>query len=217
MLLQKNRTAMSVNQRKKFYRGAQELKFVDRQKTFTASNSVILYGASTDTVLPSQGAGDSERIGRTISCKSLHIRGQCVIPATNDFAEGSTILRLVVGVDTQCNGSDITVADVFDAGVETALITNRFRQLDNVYRIKILYDKVISVNSQAAQGNGTTRSSYQTKRNWYANIPLGFKTHFSGTTTNTSNVADNNIFVLLLDSEGVCTGEFNARLRYTDN
>lgn len=189
-----------------------ELKFLDTSK----GNTLI---SSTGTVLDdslnhiAQGTDESERIGRKCTVQALHIRGEIYIPSTTNAQSCSDVVRVIVYVDKQTNGSAASVTDLLESAAY-----NSFANLTNSGRFLILSNSVRVVNCTAGAGADTATDVYADNRVLYqfdkkCNIPL----EFSSTTGAISELRSNNIGVMAISSRGLCYINYNARIRYSDN
>lgn len=189
----------------------QEQKFLD-----TSSNT----GAVTTTgqILPSSlvtvaaGSGESQRIGRKITVRALHLR---FVAGLNSQTTGNNTddgLRVIVYLDKQCNGATATVTDI----LETADYLS-FNNLANKNRFMVLMDKHVDVSATCGAYNGTTNifgSKAVTKSmHKKLNVPI----EFSSTTGGLTEIRSNNLGVLVISDKGNIQYTATARIRYTDN
>lgn len=196
-----------------------ELKFLDQTANKTLNETgILLFGGSGPRFHPSQGTGDSERIGR---CHTMRrISGRIVVSNENRTqSAGSNVsaneVRIVVVIDTQCNGTSPT--DAIALEVLNGYDVKAFRNLDNVYRFKVLWDKTFTLSNTGGGYDGTNAVSYG--RNQFAkfSIPLNVKVHSSGSGNTTSNIADNNLIMFAVtNTADEATVKWSARLRFSD-
>lgn len=187
-----------------------ELKRFDTALNFSFDDTGEVPSTGQLCLIP-QGDDATERIGRNVLVKSIHIRGNMELIASS-AASRSTSVYLYVVLDTQCNGAAASISDVLtSADMESAMIN-----LDNSNRFKILKKFRFALNPQA--GWGTNTNSVQRNIEWYAkcHIPLKFDASAGAITDLTSN----NIF-LLAGSDGDSNDDTVAflgtcRLRYYD-
>jgi len=191
-----------------------ELKFFDTAISFNL-DAVGEVPASGQLNLIAQGTGQSQRIGRIATVRSMQLRLNLdYLPTTAATASGNAFIYVVL--DTQCNGAAAAITDVLTgSGMSTALIN-----LDNSQRFRIL--KKIKVEFQPGAGVSAAYNEVRKCVDVYMklNVPL----EFSSTTGAITELRSNNIF-LLAGGDGSNGGVFddlcavtgNCRLRYTDS
>ena len=173
-----------------------EKKWISREKTATNIAQVWTGGElnPTDGCLTgiTQGDGDSERIGKSVSFDSLYVHGILSVPALDSTAVQNPILvRLVFFMDTQTNGVAANAEDVMD---NTG--TNKYLAFRNPLffpRFRVLYDRTIVVRPTAAAGNGTADDTASSivpfkwgKTNMNMNVTFSAATSLVGSVTNNS-------------------------------
>lgn len=175
---------------------------------------------------PNNGTDDNDRIGRSICCKSLFLRGYISTNA-NPLAY---VLRLTVAVDTMNRNSTApNVGPWRDiAGYGGSLCSLAPRDLDKTSRFKILWDVTTPFVPQAHVAyNGTTTITSGTPALWYFEKYIDLKempVKFDGTGEGSSAIADNAIYIFAtycdsLDSSaatGSCKMTCWARVRFCD-
>lgn len=189
----------------------QEQKFLD---TSTTQAPVSFNGniAPSSLVAVPAGTGESERVGRKITVRALHLRYVCLM--NNQTTPGATDdgVRVIVYWDKQCNGTAATVTDI----LETADYLS-FNNLANKNRFMILMDKQHDISLTAGAGNGTANvfgaKAITKSMHKRLNIPI----EFSSTTGGLTEIRSNNLGVLVISDNGNITYTATARIRYTDN
>lgn len=192
-------------------KASQELKFFDGSK---GNTNLSATGAILDDSLLeiAAGTGESNRIGRKITVKKISIRGFFKAATATASANTGNRCRIIVYLDKQANGATAAVGDILeDADI------NGFRNLTNVGRFYVLYDKIMNVNNLAGAGNGTTDN--------YGEAHYGFQMHkscsipieYSGTAGAITEFASNNIGVLAIDEESNAAIQYRWRVRFTDS
>ncbi len=159
-----------------------------------------------------QGTGEQNRIGRGVNVRKIQMRW---IYTLDDLDE-SHQLRILVVLDTQCNGAAATAAMLFQdhpAAPTTPGIT-AYNNLANSKRFKILYDK--SMNCNKFTGLTDPSIAYKTG-SFYKScfIPL----EFSSTTGVITEIKSNNVFVMYytsVETGGTARLNFYWRLRTTE-
>ncbi len=204
-----------------------ETKFFD-----TAVNGTAL-GAPTDatggeidptTLLclncPSQGDGESQRDGRQIAMKSLHIKGNVIIPKQSDQAtlDNGTEIYLAVVLDKQTNGAQLDSEAVFtNPSGSGNLAASPFRNLQYGKRFTVLKSWKTQVSNLMSTYDGTNIEQSGLFKPFSFNISLkNMKVNFTNTTSVIGNIADNSIHVI-----GYCSNTelapivfYNSRLRF---
>lgn len=186
-----------------------EMKFLDTtvaQTTVAAAGTVL---SSSLNVVP-QGDQQSERIGRKITIKSIHLRGRSILPAGAAY----DTLRLIVYVDTQTNGAAATAADILQGAAPTL---ESFNNMENAGRFRVLKDWYYNMNSINSVGAtpDETASARVLKMNKKCNIPILYDS--SATTGAIATQCCNNVGVIGFSTgQGITVG-FVVRIRYSDS
>ncbi len=190
----------------------QELKFVDTAEADSAIGAAgEIYEDSVVEI--DQGTGDSNRVGRKVIVRSMHMRYSVSLPNTSAGGSTSDILRIIVYQDKQANGATAAVTDILEA----ANIFS-FNNLSNKGRFRSLMDKTHNIGSTTGAGNGTTNvfGKKEEHYDWHSkdlSIPLEYK----GTGNAIADLTSNNIGILAVSEGGLATLETNVRVRFTDS
>ncbi len=162
-----------------------------------------------------QGVGETERIGRKCTIRSIGWKYNLSLPEVDAASTPAPpdIVRMILYQDHQTNGAAATVTGI----LETANY-HSFNNLSNKSRFTTLMDKVVTLNytSLASDGAGVV-SSHEVQRygSFYkkCNIPL----EFSAATGALSEIRSNNINVLLISFNGTAGFKSQFRLRFSDD
>jgi len=202
-----------------FGRGTEKL-YLDLRKNGTATATGTVAGASLSSLNTiAQGNGPSERKGRKVVVTKVSVRWLASLPATATQAPGQ--LRLILGIDKQCNGTalDPAVADNVGLIEETRPGSSDpvlgFYNLANSKRFTILYDKRVTLNAMTV--NSTPLSGVVTKTGSVSkklNLPIEFDP--SATTGAISTIRSNNLFWIAICNTGNVSVETQTRIRYSD-
>lgn len=177
-----------------------------------------------------QGTEPWERIGRKITVTKLSIRFQIGLApwlqsnTTMDGQVAASLVRIIIGIDKQTNGTALTVTDLFEAnmgasnniviqdhaasgnhGATAGHDISYYQNLANSERFLILADKTIKISPQTSMintstgsiGNGVQFHDIKTlKYNKRLNLPIEYKSTAGALTEITSN----SIFVCVMPS-----------------
>lgn len=159
-----------------------------------------------------QGDGESNRDGRKVVLKSLHIRGAVILIASADATlnDGRTI-RVIVVVDTQTNGVQLNAENVILAATH---VEHGFRNLQFSKRFRILKDHTFEINALAGAGTGAANDSPATVKKFMWNFPLNIPVNHTGTTAVVASIADNSIHVIAFASGDGVTLAYESRVRF---
>ena len=96
--------------------------------------------------LISYGDSMSTRNGNKVLLDSISLRGRCIVDKNSDpsFANvvsTTTIFRIVVFLDTQCNGGSLTIDEFFDTQLVSQDASDCYNSLHNTGRFKTLRQK----------------------------------------------------------------------------
>ncbi len=159
-----------------------------------------------------QGDGESQRDGRKIVLKSLHIRGAV---SNQSFAgstlQGTALVRVAIILDTQTNGAQLSAEDVF---LSTANVEFSFRNLRFINRFKILKQRLFIVEPKSAAGDGTANdvAAAKTTFNWF--LRLNIPVMYDGTTANIASVVDNSLHVICFSDSTFNDIKYASRIRF---
>lgn len=199
--------------------GFRELKFFDHPDSRSMPDS---WSQTNLNKIP-QGVGQSERIGRKVTIKSLYVHWLCTKPSTTDPGLTDDAFALVIVLDKQCNGSVPSASSVFSALPGTPGV-NQFMNLENSNRFRILHrvnmnlTSMAGANAFAASGTGNHTYGSVSKIGHISlknlTIPILFDADES--TGEISTIRSNNIIFFYTSESGLVDIEFTSRLRYTD-
>ncbi len=191
------------------YNKTEEIKFHD-----VATGSTTLSTTGTDYVGSmvgiAQAITESGRLGRKISLKSIHIRGQLLLASNATMTSAFDRARILVVLDYQSNGATIGTSQV----LQTTDIDS-FRNLENNSRFKVLMDETYVINASAAAGNGTTNATASSVINFefhkkLKDIPI----EYSGATAAISELRSNNIVIIGISEAGRVALKTHYRTRF---
>lgn len=189
----------------------EELKFFDTAIALTFPTVAVCStsGATGNIHIVPQDDTQSGRDGRQIWIKSIQIRGEFALVPTTD-ATSISIAYLALILDTQCNGANPAITDVFTTNDMSSNMLN----LSNDNRFQIIKRWKVTLVSTA----GVTTAYNQNARpmDWYkrCNIPITFdNTVTTGAITSTRQ---NSIF--MAQGSGIdnqITFDGTCRIRFT--
>ncbi len=190
------------------YRSGGENKFhdIDVDDAVIAINGTI-QNAGTVNIIP-QGTSEIERDGRKCTVNAINWRYVLSI-ANVGVGTGSDVIRVILYLDTQCNGTAATVTQILESDNYQS-----YRNLSNSTRFNILLDRTHIINVRAGSGRGSTDTlNYADVHQGYTfykkcNIPLEFDSTLGALT----EIRSNNIGVLILSKDGA-TVAFESKLR----
>lgn len=205
-------TPRGLNQRTGGYIG-KEIKFYDT----TVVNSVLtntwqLHQVAAGLSAVARGDGPRERDGRQFNITALNISGDVNSIINNDSVpKGDMRVRIVYFVDHQTNGALPVPLDVMELNN-----LDSFRNLENVKRFTILYDKQHII--EVARSNNVVPSSddfvwpetvvhYKFNKNFRRPIVVNMK----DTTQVIANIFDNSLHCMAITSQ---TGNSAAHISY---
>lgn len=154
-----------------------------------------------------QGTGASQRVGQTVTLRSLEIRGYC---AADTQAVNGQIVRWLVVLDRQANGA-------VPAAATDILSTNNvvgMRALTNRKRFKIILDQTYQLGPFLGDDS-------QSHFHHYLKFRRPVKEEFNvGNAGNVADIATNSMYLLVLGTEAPGNTDalyaMDVRLRFTD-
>lgn len=207
-----------------------EKKFLDNSLAATAVVSSTTYtGCEQDpaTTLcltaPAQGDGGSNRDGRQIIGKSVHIRGQLnIVPIEDTLANPpfATLVHVAIVLDRQTNNAQENSEDIYTIpGAAVGVATFPMRNMDFAKRFKVLREEVFvfdNLNYDRSAANAFGIAGQAKPFDWF--IPLNdLRINFNSTTTGViGNVLDNSIHVVANTNTTTLapTIAYNSRFRF---
>lgn len=191
--------------------GSGELKFHDQNNShFNVSNTGLI--AANTIVNVAAGTGESQRVGRKIRIKSLHLRYTVTLQQTTTLTDTDDGLRVIVYHDKQANGAAAVTTDILETGDYLS-----FNNLSNKNRFTVLCDKYHDMSSQAGAFDGTNdqfaRKTITKTFHKMLDVPI----EFSSTTGGLTEIRSNNIGILVISDNGVVDFIWQSRVRYSDN
>ncbi len=189
-----------------------EKKFFDGIKAATNLSAAGAILEDSLNEIP-EGTTQSERIGRTVTLRSIHIRGAMKIPVVAADNDAFQRIRLVLYCDKQANGATAQVLDL----LETADI-NSYRNLAESRRFRILYDKIYLMNATTS-GNGTIARAAEVGRGFNINANVNIPLEFSASTGAIAELRSDNVGLMAICDAITATApqvNFSWRIRYSD-
>ncbi len=186
-----------------------EYKFFDRDIDAIIPSTAVIFTDSLNRI--AQGTGESARVGRKCTLRSLACKLRARLPIlTNSAAPTGDSLRIVVYLDKQCNGATAQVLDV----LETADV-HSFRNLANISRFSVLYDRVYPLSRTAASGADATAewAPYVIEDSFFKKFTIPIE--FSGTTGTIAEIRSNNIGIIAVTQFGKADLDLHTRLRFS--
>lgn len=185
-----------------------ELKYLDTQvDDATVSGPSGTIAASTVLAI-AQGDTETDRRGRRVFLVKLAWEYDIQLPPTATAGSTSDLVRVILYLDQQANGSAAAVTDILEDDDYQS-----FNNLANSRRFVILHDKRWTLS--ATGGTGASASEALVHQVIY--VPLGIHVDYTGTTGAIGEIAVNNIGVLLLSKSGLCVFKSKLRVRFTDD
>lgn len=193
-------------------------------KFFDNNGSNLSIAESGTVVVPSlnlltAGNGESNINGRKMVVKKINCRmtaRKVGDSGSSTQVEGPAYIRIILILDTQCNGAAATIANVFDTPTRAILA---FKNMEYNRRFKILRDWVVPINNQSSYTGTANTFANPDARVYFAdnlnvNIPINYSDNPSGII---SNVRSNNLVLMGFASADGYSLDLNIRLRFIDS
>lgn len=157
-----------------------------------------------------QGTTTSTRVGNRVYMEAVEVR----LHITNETGSTDRLnqMRAILVLDTQANGSTLTVPDVLTS---TSLVA--FEDLYESDRFVILYDKVLPLNFY-----GSATVSPAATMHWFYKVNEMVEHHaeFKGTGATASDIATGSLWLMYFGPDAATSGDFDvegaARVLYYD-
>ncbi len=167
-----------------------------------------------------QGDGESNRDGKNIVMKKLHIQGTIDVPGqiNQTIQDTAPIVYIAVVLDKQSNGALFATENVFkNTGANAKLAGAPMRNLQFIKRFQILKSRRIQLPQAVAVYDGTNIEQGGFQVPFEMHIELGgITTDYSNTTETIANITNNslNIAAFCTSTGYAPTLSYNARLRF---
>ncbi len=174
--------------------------------------------ATTNLSAVAQGDGESNRDGRKYVIQSIHIKGVlgAAVQESQTTPPSDIFARLVLVVDTQTNGAQLTATDVMDGGQTNDVLS--FRNLQFTKRFKVIWDRTFVIkrpNTNEGAANLFASASVVTG-SFKINHAFkgGLSVTMSGTTADIANVTDNSIHMIAVADSTAGLISYQSRIRF---
>lgn len=169
----------------------------------------VVDGVGIQTQLTNLTQGDTNitREGNQITAESIYIKLMFHIAA----AASSSQIRCLLVHDKQSNGAAFATTDLLESVTNIrSLITPR--NLDNIKRFQVLYDKIIVLNQNVASAISTTRFIKIYKK-------LGINLRYDGNAGDITDLTQSALSLLFISNEATNepTVDVDSRIRFIDN
>lgn len=195
--------------------------------TWSVANAVTVPNLGNRVLAaPTRGTESFDREGRKI--KLMSIRLNCLInqvpQVTQTAADNSTYFRILLVLDTQCNGTQALGADVLQSSASSTGNVSQLYSFQNIStfgRFRILKEKRYSITNVPIAGVGTSLiqggSLKQFKINHVFSKPLIINFN-SGNTGAVGDLVDNNLFLMCGASnvEAVPSLQYRSRIVFKE-
>ncbi len=191
-----------------------ELKFKDTDVDDAAIAATgTVQGTGTFLVIV-QDNGESERVGRKITIRSISWRYRLSLGDQDAGAtppDGDTV-RLILFQDKQCNGATAVVGDLLQSSHFQS-----FNELTNSGRFRTLMDKTVDLNrlNLASDGAGLV-SSTSVRRSGTFFKKCAIPIEYSNATGAIAGIKSNNLGIMAISAGGTAVLGSTVRVRYSD-
>lgn len=185
--------------------------------TDSGTRLTLLSGQPLDILV---GPKATERIGRQIILKSIHLRGVLTLPGT---ATSSAVdqVRILIVWDTQTNGQAISPSDFLQettiggaTGTPVQADIDAFKNMQNSDRFRLLYDKIFSL--KAAATDPATSVPVERRINIFRklNIPITYDDIVEAG-GGVARIKSNHVTIWAISRHNIARISNQIRIRYT--
>lgn len=166
------------------------------------------------------GTGQSARIGRKYTIKSLLITGHLEIPELTITLANAQVARIIVYVDKQTNAALASSTDVLS--VPDDIVNDEYLALHNIQnseRFTFLHDKVYTIPSPEAVVVSTTIFCNNVRIPFRIYKKLNLSVTCNGEGATVGSIAKNSIHMIAIRSDntpGIVNLTYSSRIRFTD-
>lgn len=162
-----------------------------------------------------QGDTPTTRVGRKVSLKAFMCRYYINFPTENNAQETDEVVRVIFYLDKAPNGSAATPSDILAIIIPASAPTyNNYRNMDQIDRFDVFYDRTHKLDKAAGANNGGTDVFAATGSTGKVYKRLNHVALYSGTTGAVGSMVTNNIGMLVISKSNKCSMEGSARVRY---
>ncbi len=192
---------------------SKEVKFHD----LDIDDAVVAIGgtvAQASCNLIAQGVGESQRVGRKCTLKSINWRFTCGVPEADGAATAanSDVIRVILYVDKQANKAAAAVTDIVESSDYQT-----FNNLGNKGRFYTLMDRTYDVNRLGGIGTPADQDWAEVFHTDTFFKDVSIPIEFTAATGAITEITSNNVGVLLLGKTGTGVFDSKMRVRFTDS
>lgn len=181
-----------------------------------ATTAITTAGIIVDSTLNlvRLGTDDNNRVGRKISIISIHLRGSLHMPSQTVLSSMNALYRVILYLDTQCNGATAAVADILATADEKS-----FLNLDNTDRFIILKDWFFKLGTETNTVlAGPVYASTLMQKVLTFNKKCDFSIKFDADAGAITDITSNNIGIMAIASTANNAFlDMTSRIRFSDN
>lgn len=190
-----------------------EYKYLNTAISATTSTAGSIINDSLNLV--EQGTDEDQRVGRSIFVTEVAAKYTITLPTVTASATqpDSDVVRVVVFLDFQANGTTAAVTDVLDS-----VDIHSFVNLANQERFLVMEDKILDIVALATDYISGAANYYSPSvhvEDSFSQFTM-FGVDFSGTTGVIGEVSSANVGILAISLNGIATIEGIARIRFID-
>lgn len=186
-----------------------EQKFLDTSTSDVDITSTMTF---TNIGVIAVGSGESGRVGRKLTVKSIHVRYQLVLKTATVAINTSNIVRCMLVQDTQTNGAQFAANQLFDSDDILS-----FRNLANSGRFKILFKREYTMQTTGGVPSGAAFVFAQANRYININKRVFVPMEYDDTDGTVSTQKSNSLWwITQAEKSVICGGAGIIRVRYTD-
>jgi hypothetical protein len=167
-----------------------------------------------------QGDTETERVGRVTYLKSIHIKGRVVFAAsfTGAIAPISHKVRLLLVIDKQSNGANISAASVLADRSGTGFDVEAHYNPENVSRFQILRDFTLDEGANGGFYNGSQLGKTATTRSFSIDHTFSkpLKIVHAGNVNTYAGIATNQVHLIALADNVSSQLTYVSRVRFYD-
>lgn len=168
-----------------------------------------------------QGDGESNRDGRKIIMRSIHVTGtvSCISQANQSAADNGAFIFIALVLDKQTNGATIVSEEVFvNPGADALMSCSVLRNLKFSSRFTVLRTVKLNMDNVNLAFSGTTDNMEQSGlvRNWEMYRMLNIPVVYSDTAETVANIVDNSLHIIAWTTSATMAPliSYNSRLRF---
>lgn len=160
---------------------------------------------------PTQGSGETQRDGRKITIKNIHVNGAVYRDSGGVMTAQSTV-HVALVLDTQTLKQQLSAEDVYN---DANNVEFSYRDVDHLSRFKVLWSRRFVMGNDAGGWNGVALNVAGDRKNFSINKAVNIPVTFSAAAGSVADIEDNSLHIIAVSSQGAIDYlAYESRIRF---